>query len=431
MNMKKCNPYYLFCSVWICSALSGCVVSEERDLGVERTSAPLLGEEDVDVVPGEYIVVFDDEAWASSRGETMAQIQALGSEARVEHSFASVPAVLARLSDRALAEVRRNPDVRFVERNRLMYVKGVQANAPAGLDRIDQRSLPLDGLYDDHGFNGSGVHIYVIDTGIRATHVELAGRVGSGFTAINDGLGTTDCNGHGTHMASVAAGTTFGVAKGATVHPVRVLSCAGSGSTAGILSGIDFVQNDCPTQSGRCVVNMSIGGGASAALDSAVAGLMSASIPTAVSSGSTNPCGTSPAREPSVMTVGRVSASDVPSPVSACVDIYAPGTNIPGAGHQSDTATITLSGTSAATAHVSGVAAMRLQQNRFSSAPQVAADILRVATELAGSPPPLLLYNDFATCQNSCGGQAPGGCFCDDVCVTFGDCCGDHADICL
>src|SRR5262249_51466616 len=237
-----------------------------------------------------------------------------------------------------------------------------QSNATWGIDRIDQRNLPLSGTYT-YNFTGAGVHAYIIDTGIRATHQNFGGRVSSqGFTAINDGNGTNDCNGHGTHVSGTVGSSTYGVAKGVTLHAVRVLSCSGSGSTSGVIAGVDWVTQNRILPA---VANMSLGGGVSTALDTAVNNSINSGVTYAIAAGDTNPCTLSPARVAAALTVGATTMTDARSSFSnfgTCVDLFAPGSSITSTWNTSDTATNTISGTSMATPHVTGVAALYLQQ---------------------------------------------------------------------
>jgi hypothetical protein len=259
-----------------------------------------------------------------------------------------------------------------------------------GLDRIDQAALPLNGTISTSQ-NGSGVTAYVIDTGVRPDHADFGGRVTSGFTSITDGNGADDCNGHGTHVAGTVAGTAYGVAPAATIVPVRVLSCSGSGSTSGVIAGIDWAVRH--HQAGTpAVANMSLGGGYSAALNAAVAAGVADGITFAVAAGNSDAdaCNASPASEPSALTVGSTTSSDARSSFSnwgSCLDVFAPGSGIRSAYHTSPTATATLSGTSMAAPHVAGAAALLLAATPSATPSGVSTAMVQGATRGVVSDP--------------------------------------------
>jgi len=314
----------------------------------------------------------------------------------------------ARLSDRALAAIINDPSVEFIEQDQLMTTTVVQSNATWGLDRIDESDLPLDGFYE-FNFDGSGVDAYVIDTGIRASHNQFNGRVSNGFTAINDGRGTEDCNGHGTHVAGTLGSQTYGVAKNVNLIPVRVLDCDGSGSNSGVIAGVNYVAQ---VASGPSVANMSLGGGNSPALDAAVENAIDQGITFVVAAGNStaNACTGSPSRVGPALTVGSTTSSDARSGFSnfgSCVDLFAPGSQITSAWWTSNNATNTISGTSMASPHVAGVAALHLDQSPSASPSQVevaiesAAVSGRLSNILSGSPNLLL--------QSQLGGGNGGG----------------------
>jgi subtilisin family serine protease len=292
----------------------------------------------------------------------------------------------ADLSASELAAVRSNPRVAYVESDQAVQALTTQSNATWGLDRVDQRSLPLTGTFT-YTNTGAGVRAYVIDTGIRFTHSEFGGRAIDGYDAI-DGAPADDCNGHGTHVAGTAGGGTYGVAKAVTLVAVRVLNCSGSGTVSGVIKGIDWVTaNHVAGQ--PAVANMSLGGGASSSLDTAVKNSIADGVSYAVAAGNGNPggiaqdaCKYSPARVAEAMTISATDKSDKKASwanYGNCVDWFAPGVSITSVWHTSDTATTTISGTSMATPHTTGVAALYLQSNPAAS-PQQVRDAIYVKT---------------------------------------------------
>jgi subtilisin family serine protease len=289
--------------------------------------------------------------------------------------------------------------VAYIEEDGIMTADTTQSNPPWGLDRIDQRNRPTNGTYV-YNHTGAGVFAYVIDTGIRTTHTQFGGRAANVFDAF--GGNGADCNGHGTHVSGTIGGSTYGVAKSVNLRGVRVLDCNGSGSTSGVIAGVDFVRNN---HSNPAVANMSLGGGASSTLDTAVNNLSNAGVAIAVAAGNSNAnaCNSSPARAANAITVGSTTSTDARSSFSnfgTCLDLFAPGSSILSSWFSSDTATATLSGTSMASPHVAGVAALYKQVNPSASSTTVRNAIVNgattnVVTNAGTGSPNRLLYSLF------------------------------------
>ncbi|MFJ3980602.1 S8 family peptidase [Streptomyces fungicidicus] len=284
------------------------------------------------------------------------------------------------------AEARRlaaDPAVASVEQNqRVSVTDTTQSSAPWGLDRIDQASLPLSGTYTYPDSAGSGVTAYVIDTGVRITHQQISGRAAYGYDAVDGDTTASDGNGHGTHVATTIAGSTYGVAKKAKIVAVRVLDNNGSGTTAGVIAGIDWVTAN---HSGPSVANLSLGGGASSTLDTAVRNSIASGVTYAVAAGnsSANASSYSPARVTEAITVGATTSTDARASYSnygSVLDVFAPGSSITAGWHTSDTATNTISGTSMATPHVAGAAAVHLAGHTSATPAQVASALVNGAT---------------------------------------------------
>lgn len=334
-------------------------------------------------IANQYIVVLKDDT-ADVEGESIRLSRDFGGDRNGGHTYQrALKGFSVRLNEQQAARLANDPQVEFIEEDSVVSLGTTQTGATWGLDRIDQRDLPLNTTYV-YNATGTGVKAYIVDTGIRATHTQFGGRVISGFTAISDGLGTNDGNGHGTHVAGTVGGSTYGVAKNVTLVAVRVLDSSGNGTNSGVIAGVDFVTSD--HQAGQpAVANMSLGGGASTALDTAVANAVTDGVTFAVAAGNENQnaCNVSPARTASAITVGSTTTTDARSSFSnfgTCVDIFAPGSSITSSWNTSDTATNTISGTSMATPHVTGVAALFLETNPTASPATVTAAIINNST---------------------------------------------------
>ncbi|MGN9757193.1 S8 family peptidase [Streptomyces sp. SD31] len=295
----------------------------------------------------------------------------------------------ATLSATEAKRLAADPAVAAVEQNQRVTMDATQSSAPWGLDRIDQTSLPLSGTYTYPDTAGSGVTVYVIDTGVRITHQQIAGRATNGYDAVDGDNVAQDGNGHGTHVATTIAGSTYGVAKNAKIVAVRVLNNSGSGTTAGVVAGIDWVTAN---HSGPSVANMSLGGGVSTALDTAVRNSIASGVTYAIAAGnsSTNASSSSPARVTEAITVGATTSSDARASYSnygSVLDIFAPGSSITAGWYTSDTATNTISGTSMATPHVAGAAAVYLAGHTSATPAAVASALTSGATTNAVTSP--------------------------------------------
>jgi subtilisin family serine protease len=337
----------------------------------------VLGAGSPNAIPGSYIVVFKDGRTSS---QTMTakyggQVKSVWSDAL--HGYS------ARMSQHEAEHLAADPAVAFVEQDQTFSLLATQTPVPSwGLDRIDQRNLPLNNTYNWTP-NGTGVTAYIIDTGVRVTHTTFGGRASFNFNAVGDGI-NTDCNGHGTHVAGTVGGSQYGVAKNVRIVAIKVLSCSGSGTTTQVVNGINRVAQ-LHAAGASAVANMSLGGGPSTAIDNAVRAAIADGVTFAIASGNSNAnaCNFSPARVTQAITVNATDRPDNRASFSnfgTCTDIFAPGVGITSAWMTSDTATNTISGTSMATPHVAGAAALYLQGHPTASPATVQSALIANAT---------------------------------------------------
>lgn len=371
--------------------LAGCqdTVAPVADAGVsDFPSATAMSRsvgQERQLIKDQYIVVFRE-------GTVDAEDRARGIVKRaggtLKHTYHSgIKGFAGRMSAAAARELSKDPSVAYIEQDQLITLgvgkpssgggkggkgrtrvdtatSGTQAGAPWGLDRVDQTELPLNGSYT-FGASGSGVHAYIVDSGIRITHSEFSGRATGDFTIVDDGNGASDCNWHGTHVAGIVGGTTAGVAKAVRLHAVRVLDCNGSGSVSGLIAGLDWV---AANRQLPAVANVSVLTAQSTALNEAVDRLVSTGVTVVVAAGnnSDDACNYSPASAASALSVGATTSSDGPAAFSnhgECIDLLAPGVDIMSSFYSSDSGLMPASGTSMAAPHVSGAAAVYLQNN--------------------------------------------------------------------
>ncbi|MFF6787924.1 S8 family peptidase [Streptomyces filamentosus] len=337
-----------------------------------------------DAVPGSYLVTLRKDAGFTA-GSAKGRGLIAGYGGKVGKTFgAALDGYTVTLDAAAARRLAADPAVATVEQNQVVRADATQQNAPWGLDRIDQADLPLSGTYTYPDSAGAGVTAYVIDTGVRVSHAELGGRAVNGYDAVEGDTVAQDGNGHGTHVATTIAGSTYGVAKAAKVVAVRVLDDNGSGTTAGVVAGIDWVTAH-HAAGAPAVANLSLGGGASTTLDNAVKRSIADGVTYAVAAGNSgvNARNSSPARVTEALTVGATSNTDAKASWSnygAVLDLFAPGVSITAGWNTGDTATNTISGTSMATPHVAGAAAVYLAGHPTATPAQVSTALVNAAT---------------------------------------------------
>lgn len=351
-----------------------------------------------------YIVVLNEKTagplGAFSRAESAAQDLSASYGGIVKHVYSTaLNGYSVEMSPEQAELLSQDDRVDYVEEDSAFSLSTVQPGATFGLDRIDQRDLPLNGNYS-YTPTGMGVNAYIIDTGIRVTHTEFGGRAVLAYDVIGDGQNGNDCHGHGTHVAGTVGSLTYGVAKDVRLYSVRVMDCRGSGSFSGLIAAIDWVTANHVKPA---VANMSLSGGASPSVNAAVSNSVAAGVIHAVAAGNSNAdaCNYSPSGAPDAITVGATTSADGRSSFSnfgTCVDIFAPGSSITSTTIASDTSTGVMSGTSMASPHVAGVAALYLQMNPTASPFSVRTAIVNSATsgrltEVNAGSPNLLLYS--------------------------------------
>jgi subtilisin family serine protease len=371
-------------------------------------------------IRGQYIVVLGDRVPDAA---SVADEVSRGNNARILHVYdKALKGFAIELPEPAANALLNRPDVKYVEEDGVVTADTTQSVGSQGwgLDRIDQRNLPLDLSYT-YNTTASNVHAYIVDTGIFISHTQFGGRASVGVDEVGDGQNGIDCNGHGTHVAGTVGGSTWGVAKSVTLVAVRVLNCQGSGTNSGVIAGVNWVAANAIKPA---VANMSLGGGASQALDDAVTGAVNNGVVFCVAAGNGDPntglavdaCTTSPARAPAAITVSATDNTDHKptwANTGTCVDIFAPGVNITSAWDTSTTATNTISGTSMATPHVCGTAALYVGLNPTATPASVASALINNSTSGvvigagSGSPNRLLFIGGGGTPAPTISGFSP------------------------
>lgn len=360
-------------------------------------------------VSNRYIVVF-----RGTVGDIAGTARALAAahNATLRHTYQyALHGFAAEMSPADVEALRSDPRVDYIEADQVAHIVDTQLNPGSwGLDRVDQRNLPLDNSYTYPAGGGAGAHVYIIDTGIRTTHQDFGGRATFDVNTNIDGI-TIDCNGHGTHVAGTVGGTAYGIAKSVRLHAVRVLDCSGSASYSDVIAGVDWVTANHQSPASA---NMSLGGGPSTALDQSVVNSINSGVFYAIAGGNSgySACNDSPARVTQAYTVGATTITDARASFSnfgTCLDIFAPGQSITSDYNTNDSATAVLSGTSMATPHVAGAAALYRAANPSATPAQVASALSSnatsgVVTNPGTGSPNLLLYTGFIGAP---GNQAP------------------------
>lgn len=390
-------------SVTIAAAVAagaiGAAIALPAHAGTPSAEGAIVGASSADAVKGSYIVTLKQGQMSAGSADAKSLMGKYDGKVTQTYKH-TLNGYAAELDEAEAKKLAADPAVEKVFQDQKVSINGEQANPPSwGLDRIDQTDLPLDDSYTYPDSAGAGSTVYVIDTGVHISHEDFGGRAVHGYDAVDGDDDASDGNGHGTHVASTSAGEAYGVAKEADIVGVRVLDNNGSGTTAGVIAGVDWVTENAD---GASVANMSLGGGANEALDAAVAASIESGVTYAVAAGNSNAdaANFSPARVDTAITVGATDDNDSRATYSnygSAVNIFAPGTGITAAWHTGDDATNTISGTSMASPHVAGVAALYLADNNDASPAEVGEALESAGTEgVVGNPgsgsPNLLLH---------------------------------------
>jgi len=385
------------------TAVSGLTAGSRHSLS---SAAP-----ESEVIPGQYIITFADSV-KDVPGLAKRIAAQYGHEPLFTYESA-IKGFAAELPEQAIEGLSHNPQIERIEADQVAHLSGSQVGADWGLDRLDQRSLPLDNTYSTIT-NGAGVNVYIMDSGIRTTHVEFQGRAVGAYTSVNDGYGTSDCIGHGTHVAGIVGGALYGVAKAVELYSVRVFDCTGYAAWSGVISAADWIAKNRVLPA---VVNMSIEGPKSSTVNAAVQGMIDAGVVVAVAAGNdaADACNYTPASAPNALTVGATGNNDSVQGFSnfgSCVDLFAPGQAIRSAYYIDDTTSVLKAGTSMASPHVAGVAALYLSAFPAATPAQVVAAIVggataNMLTSVPAGTPNLLLYSNITSGQSTQGGSPP------------------------